>query len=102
MASDHKSIEKRVKEMSRTLELSEGKYRFHEHMNILKCDRNSQPWRSFLGDKAIWSLFNLACDLQDEVKRLQAEIAKATGVSPEQLNGGPTTAQEVKHAMQEV
>lgn len=38
--------------------LEGGKYRFYIQDGILKCDRYGEPWREFIGDKAVFALFD--------------------------------------------
>jgi len=46
--------------MSKALILCEGKYIFCEEESILKCLRYGEPWREFVGDKAVSALFDFA------------------------------------------
>jgi len=52
--------------IDKELILCDGKYRFYlTPAGNLYCDRNEEFWRSFIGDKAITSLFNLAFNLKE-------------------------------------
>ena len=48
--------------------LDDGKYRFYEKHYILYCDRYGKPWREFIGDKAVWALFDKCLELLEEDK----------------------------------
>ena len=42
----------------------DNKYLFHEENFSLKCKRYGEPWREFVGDKAIGRLYGFALELQ--------------------------------------
>lgn len=46
------------------LSLENGKYTFFVNGDVLHCRLNDLPWRSFAGDKAVFALFNAACEKQ--------------------------------------
>ena len=43
-----------------SIKLENGKYEFLYSPGHLTCLRNSEPWRDFIGDKAVYSLFAFA------------------------------------------
>lgn len=48
--------------------LDDGKYEFYYDSTLheLTCKRYGQPWRSFVGDKAVKSLYDYACMLVED------------------------------------
>ena len=63
--------------MERTeLILVEGKYTFsqNEDGTGLRCSRYGEPWREFLGDKAVGSLYNFAIDTQQRIADLEQKL----------------------------
>lgn len=62
-------------EKVKELILENGKYHFHLDENyILKCYRNGEEWRDFIGDKAIYALFLHAVELQDRIDTFSANV----------------------------
>ena len=46
------------------IELCEGKYVFYtSESGVLYCNRHREPWRDFLGDKAVHALFDKCVEL---------------------------------------
>lgn len=46
--------------------LENGKYRFYKPDGVtLVCDRYGQPWREFIGDKAVTALFDKYIELDE-------------------------------------
>lgn len=61
------------------ISLADGKYTFRYNIDTCEfiCLRNGEPWRDFLGDKAIWLLFSKAYEtkyLLEDIERLKNEI----------------------------
>lgn len=59
--------------------LDSGKYRFRYNVDTyeLVCWRYGQEWRTFVGDNAVFCLFQkaLACsELEKEISRLKTEV----------------------------
>ena len=50
--------------------LNDGKYRFYERDGLLFCDRYGNPWRDFIGDKAVFSLFDKCLEMRQQIKAL--------------------------------
>lgn len=50
-------------EITDRISLENGKYIFYIKDHSLYCDRNGEPWRNFIGDKAIYGLFNKVIEL---------------------------------------
>ena len=57
--------------MNREINLCDGKYSFKEGENgsELVCYRNNEPWREFIGDKAVHALFDLAWELNEQLNQ---------------------------------
>lgn len=57
--------------------LEDGKYTFYVTDSFIpKCDRYDEPWREFLGDKAIYCLITHTIEQQKQIEQLQAELAE--------------------------
>jgi ubiquinone biosynthesis protein UbiJ len=55
--------------------LEGGKYTFHVSASgVLMCDRLGQPWRSFLGDKAVAALYDRVLELEAANNLLEDEL----------------------------
>ena len=51
------------------IKLENGKYLFRNSENgILYCDRYGEGWRNFIGDKAVWCLFEKCLELQRQLE----------------------------------
>jgi len=46
--------------------LENGKYRFYVKDDILCCDRYGEPWRDFIGDKAVHALFQECLEREEK------------------------------------
>lgn len=57
-----------------TINLEKGKYTFKLQDYKLTCDRNGEEWRSFIGDKAVYCLFNRTIELQNMVCELESQL----------------------------
>ncbi len=57
-----------------SISLSEGKYKFTETEYVLICLRYGEPWREFVGDKAVGALYNHDLALRTENKRLRKAL----------------------------
>lgn len=62
--------------MSDKIEVSvdSGKYRFRFEDGKLTCDRYNEPWRDFIGDKAVLSLVMELAELRAENGRQAEEL----------------------------
>ena len=47
--------------------LENGKYRFYVRDYLLYCDRYNEPYREFIGNKAVHALFNECLNRRDEL-----------------------------------
>ena len=64
----------------------DGKYQFVETEGYkLKCERYNEPWRDFIGDKAVHRLFSHAIELEAKTKML-TEIVKGLLVDCKEYN----------------
>jgi hypothetical protein len=54
--------------------LEDGKYRFYIENYTVKCDRYGEPWRDFVGDKAIYALLTHAIDLQQRFDTFAKDV----------------------------
>lgn len=55
-----------------TLTLSDGKYAFwKDEAGNLFCKRYGEAWREFVGDNAVTTLFDFACELSERAKSLE-------------------------------
>jgi len=52
--------------MSEPIVLEDGKYSFQRTNYHIICKRHDEDWRDFIGDKAVWALFNYTLNLQAE------------------------------------
>ncbi|MGH7240693.1 MAG: hypothetical protein ACREGB_00160 [Candidatus Saccharimonadales bacterium] len=59
------------------LSLEGGKYKFQYVDNALACLRYGQPWREFVGDKAVFSLFYQALELQKQAAVRETALFEA-------------------------
>jgi hypothetical protein len=70
----------------------DGKYQFIETEGFkLKCDRYNEPWRDFVGDKAVGRLFSHAVELQEKIDLLDNAITELR-ISNQWMN-------ELKHSL---
>lgn len=44
--------------MEDLVSLENGKYKFYTVDGVLKCDRYDELWRDFIGDKAVYALYD--------------------------------------------
>lgn len=52
------------------MKIYDGKYEFYEdERGMLMCKRNGEPWREFVGDKAVHGLFSHARDLEAALEK---------------------------------
>ncbi len=52
------------REVKDELKLDNGKYHFYiDDEDNLRCNRYGKPWREFIGDNAVLTLFQCAMDL---------------------------------------
>lgn len=49
-----------------SITLCDGKYEFYRDAAGLLCKRHGEPWRDFLGDKAISALFEYALEMRQK------------------------------------
>lgn len=49
----------------REVNLCDGKYKFKEEDDGLICLRYGEPWREFIGDKAVHALFDLCWEMKE-------------------------------------
>ena len=62
----------------KTIDL-DNKYQFIETEGFkLKCKRYNEPWRDFIGDKAIHRLFSHAIELEAKAKLFDEALVLAT------------------------
>jgi hypothetical protein len=55
------------------VKLEKGKYEFYEDGNgILKCLRNGEQWKDYIGDKAVLCLFYRAQKLEESLSKVCA------------------------------
>lgn len=55
------------------MKIYDGKYEFYEdERGTLMCKRHGEPWREFVGDKAVHGLFSHARDLEEKIAKLEA------------------------------
>lgn len=54
------------------MKLCDGKYDFSVGLSgVLFCDRYREPWRDFVGDKAVHALYNHAVELERKLADIQ-------------------------------
>lgn len=53
--------------MSEPILLEDGKYAFQVMDHALTCKRYNEDWRDFLGDKAVYALFQYTLKLQSKL-----------------------------------
>lgn len=80
-----------------SIKINDGKYHFfiaeggHEN-GCLICWRYGEPWRDFIGDKAVHALYDHAVELEARVKTLEGELECAEDeleMLQEQLSENP-------------
>jgi len=55
--------------MNEEIVLCGGKYKFYiDELNVLRCLRNGENWRDFIGDNAVLALFRECLDYQKGVE----------------------------------
>jgi hypothetical protein len=58
------------------MKLCNGKYEFYRDVAGVLCKRHGEPWRDFIGDKAVNALFEYALQLEHELSEAQATIQR--------------------------
>jgi hypothetical protein len=73
--------EERRRRIMDEVKLLEGKYTFHksDYEGSLICLRYGDPWRRFVGDKAVHALFDECVDLRNKLAEKDAALKKAEG-----------------------
>lgn len=60
----------------------DDKYEFYEEPEFsLKCKRYGEPWRDFVGDKAVYALFKRAEELQEHFAAQRVVVAERNAVT---------------------
>lgn len=57
----------------------DNKYLFHEENHSLKCKRYGEPWREFVGDKAVGRLYGFALELRALLKMAKCPDCDGSG-----------------------
>ncbi|GAG89365.1 unnamed protein product [marine sediment metagenome] len=56
--------------------LDEGKYKFYIKDHVLCCDRYGEAWRDFVGDNAVYILFNECLELKQRLSKVEDSLLK--------------------------